>query len=97
MSSSCALGKTMKSLVGHFKKGASKKQRADDDADRDYDSAMDLEARSSVAGSVSMDTEDAPTLHPNELIDITVWNFPKRMFSMVKYLTLRNQNQYVLQ
>lgn len=43
-----------------------------------------LWTRSSVAGSVSMDTEDAPALHPNELIDITVWNFPKRMFSMVK-------------
>ena len=58
-------GLKKKKLVGRFK---SKRRRADD---ADYNPATDSEAQSSAGGSVSMDTEDAPHIHPDYPIDVT--------------------------
>ena len=59
------LGGLKKKLVGCFK---SKRHRVDD---ADYNPATDSEAQSSVGGSISMDTEDAPHAHPDYPIDVT--------------------------
>jgi hypothetical protein len=84
------LGGLRKKLVGRFK---SKRPRADD---VDYNPTTDSEAQSSTGGSISMDTEDVPHAHPDYLIDITGWTYPKRRFSMAKYCSRRTVNQYAL-
>jgi hypothetical protein len=84
------LGGLRKKLAGRFK---SKRPRADD---ADYTPTTNSEAQSSAGGSVSMDTEDIPHIHPDYPIDITGWTFPKRRFSMAKYCSRRTVNQYTL-
>ena len=84
------LGGLRKKLVGHFK---SKRPRADD---ADYTPTTGSEAQSSAGGSVSMDTEDVPHIHPDYPIDITEWTCPKRRFSMAEYCSRWTVNQYAL-
>lgn len=49
---------------------------------------------STVADSVSMDTEDAPHSHPDFPVDITGRTYAKSRFSMAEYWSKRTVNQY---
>jgi hypothetical protein len=80
----------MKKLAGQF---VSKRRRADDS---DYNPATNSEAQSSVGGSVSLDTKDAPHSHPDYPIDITGWTYHMMRFSMADYSFRRTVDQFSL-
>jgi hypothetical protein len=81
-------GGLKKKLAGRF---LSKRRRVDDSG---YNPATDSEAQSSVGGSVSLDTEDAPHSHPDYPIDITGWTYPRMRFSMAEYSSRRTVDQF---
>ena len=80
----------MQEVAGPF----GSKRRSSDHSD--YNPATNSEAQSSVGGSVSLDTEDAPHSHPDYPIDITGWTYPRMRFSMAEYSSRRTVDQFSL-
>jgi hypothetical protein len=90
MSSYHGFGGLKKKLAGHF---LSKRHCADDS---DYNPVTDWEAQSSVEGSIYLDAEDAPHMHPDYPINVTGWTYPRMRFSMVEYSSKRTVDQFSL-